>query len=83
MEPREKDKKSDLAKVEACALQLGEHFDAVQIFASRHEPTELAGTRFVTFGVGNWYTRYGLTREWVLSEEAKMSADASASKDED
>lgn len=48
------------------ALQLVEHFDSVQIIATkRHQ----AGTLIVPRGEGNWYARYGSVRDWVLRQE--------------
>ena len=51
------------------AEQLGEHFDTVQIFVTRHESGDKGGTLHNEAGVGNWYARYGQVREWVMQQE--------------
>lgn len=57
------------------ASQLGEHFDTVQIFASKHDPAEADGTVTLNYGVGNWYARYGQVIEWTIKhdEDARKS----------
>jgi len=59
--PKETSDDADLDMLKRYAAQIGEHFDTVQIFATRQE-----GDGAVTFcsGVGNWYTRYGQVRLW-------------------
>lgn len=59
----------DQKLVQDAIQTLVEHFDAVQIFASRHEQGESAGTVYVSEGRGNWYARYGQVRTWLLNEE--------------
>lgn len=49
--------------------QLGEHFDSVQIFATRHEHGTLDGTVTVQLGTGNWYARYGQIHEWLIKND--------------
>jgi hypothetical protein len=51
------------------ASRLAEHYDTVQIFCTRHEPTE-AGTVAVSFGYGNSYARLGQVREWCGNMKA-------------
>jgi hypothetical protein len=52
------------------ALQgLGEHFDSVQIFVTRHEAGEKGGTLAVKRGCGNIYARYGQIREWLIEQD--------------
>lgn len=48
---------------------LGEHFDTVQIFCTRHEPTEADGTIAIQKGVGNWFARYGHIRTWIAKQD--------------
>jgi hypothetical protein len=71
-------KDSDLAKVKAAASALGEHFDAVQIFATRHEAGELNGTVRVDFGVGNWFARFGHVVHWLQRERRANENEAEA-----
>jgi len=59
----------DVAMVRQHAEQLGEHFDSVQIFATRHEPGSLGGTVTVHLGVGNYYARYGQVCEWMVKQD--------------
>lgn len=49
--------------------QLSEHFDTIQIFATRHMPAELNGTRTVEYGSGNWYARYGQAKLWTVRHD--------------
>jgi hypothetical protein len=70
MNPTDPNVKADIARLETCLAHLGEHFDAVHIFATRHESGEEGGTIKVQKGVGNWYARYGQIVEFlVISEE--------------
>jgi hypothetical protein len=65
----------DLAMLKTHANQLAEHFDSVQIFATRHEAGTEDGTVTVNHGTGNWFARYGQIVEWVTKkrEEARLS----------
>jgi len=67
----------DLKIIEQHLCQLGEHFDSVQIFATRHDP-EAGGTVNAQMGSGNWFTRYGQVREWIIKEDARARAEALA-----
>lgn len=53
--------------------QLMEHFDNVQIFATRQNNDDDT-TITAHFGGGNWYARYGHVREWVTREEERARA---------
>jgi hypothetical protein len=57
----------DIDRVRAAARGLIEHFDTVQIFCTRHEGPETGTTR-VTFGLGNWFARFGQAVEWTEKE---------------
>lgn len=59
----------DTELVQRAAEQLGEHFDTVQIFVSRHMPAEADGTFTTQWGVGNWFARAGQIAEWVNANE--------------
>lgn len=61
----------DLQRVEAAAVALGEHFDSVHIFATRHEQGQAEGTINVSFGAGNWFTRYGQIKEWLVKTDER------------
>lgn len=54
--------------------ELGEHFDSVQLFVTRHEPEIEQGTITLQMGIGNWFARYGQVTEWVIkkNESARM-----------
>lgn len=54
----------DMKRVKAAAEVLIEHFDAVQIMATRSAP-DLDGTLNVSYGTGNWFARYGHAVDWV------------------
>jgi hypothetical protein len=67
--------------IEKAVTQLGEHFDTVQIFVTRHESGEKGGTLHNQSGVGNWYARYGQVREWVNQQEEVGRRDIEESKE--
>jgi len=48
---------------------LGEHFDSVQIFATRHESGEQGGTLKFSRGCGNFFARYGQIHEWIIKQD--------------
>ena len=65
-----------------CCAQMMEHFDSVQIFASRYEPE--VGTIIANFGAGNWFTRAGQVREWLCKEDQRSRNEiTNVSADED
>lgn len=61
----------DLERVQKAAQALGEHFDTVQIFVTRHESFSSDGTHHIARGLGNWFGRYGQVRDWILRVEAE------------
>ncbi len=61
-------KERDHAMLKRHVAQLAEHFETVQIFATRHS-AEHDGTVGAQWGEGNWYARYGQVKEWVVREE--------------
>lgn len=67
---REPTPDEDVAELERHALQLREHFDAVEIIAVRHLDDD-SGTAMVTCGKGNWYARSAAVREWVLKTDER------------
>ncbi len=52
--------------------QLGEHFDVVHVFCSRYSATDKPPTMAINRGSGNWFTRYGQIKEWVLYEDERI-----------
>lgn len=64
----------DRDRVKKMVEQLGEHFDTVQIFATRHVPGDDNGTICVNRGSGNWCARYGQITEWVKYEDERIRA---------
>lgn len=61
-------KDEDLELIQKALDTLGEYFDAVQIFATRHEESE-GGTIRVSKGVGNYYARYGHIALWMQKQK--------------
>ena len=49
------------------AAMLMEHFDCVQIFASKHKG-ETVGTITFNHGAGNYFARFGQVEKWVDEE---------------
>lgn len=49
--------------------QLGEHFDSVRIFATKHVGE---GTIALNRGQGNQYAVFGQVTEWITSDKAQM-----------
>ena len=64
--------------VKRAVEQLGEHFDSVQVFCSGYKPGGEDGTFTTNLGAGNWLTRFGQVREWVIYEEEKIRQHARA-----
>ncbi len=69
------DTDEDVKRVEQHANALAEHFDSVQIFVTRHEAGRKEGTVNVNLGAGNWFTRFGQVKEWILrvEEDTRLS----------
>jgi hypothetical protein len=74
MDPTDPNLKSDLARLDACLAHLGEHFDTVQIFTTKHDGGDDATTHSFKKGIGNWYARFGQVMEWVTqsNEDARI-----------
>lgn len=75
----------DDQRVLEAARALGEHFDTVHVFATRHDPAEKDGTVVCDEGVGNWYARQGQIEEWVefQKEQIRIAARKQAESEED
>lgn len=62
----ESERDRDMEMVKLACERLGEHFDTVHIFTTRHETGNEDGTVNVTYGIGNWFARYGQVQEWII-----------------
>jgi len=49
---------------------LSEHFDTVHVFCTNH-PNNAEGTRFYTWGAGNFYARKGQIQTWLEYEKGE------------
>ncbi len=56
------------AIIDDALVKLGEHFDCVQVLVTW--PTEERATAALFRGVGNWYARTGMAREFIERDEA-------------
>ena len=54
--------------LEDCVRWLGEDWDTVQVFVTRHEPGTMDGTISIEFGVGNIYARLGHVKDWIVKQ---------------
>lgn len=60
---------AELERIKRVVAELGEHYDTVQVFATRHEAGTLDGTINVQFGAGNWFARYGQVARWLAKQD--------------
>lgn len=67
---------SEVELVRKAVQQLGDHFETVQVFVSRHDPAILEGTRTINLGAGNWFTRYGQIKDWIIKTDEGIRMDA-------
>lgn len=58
----------ELQHVKDACSALGEHFDSVHIFATSYKGGD-KGTLHFQWGAGNWFSRFGQIRTWVLKQE--------------
>lgn len=73
----------DLDIVKRHCADLGEHFDSVQIFATRLKDEGDKGTVHVQYGSGNWFARYGHIRHWLITEDEDARISVRKEKEED
>ena len=59
----------DVDLVQKHVNQLIEMFDSVQVFCVRHDPANADGTIAVQIGAGNWFSRCGQVREWLVMQD--------------
>lgn len=73
----------DIQMIQMAVDRLGEHFDSVQIFCTRHEGA--SGTTRMAVGGGNWFARYGQIIYWLhqQQEDARQEAHQDHDGDED
>ena len=76
------DADKDMEMLQKALDALGEHFDSVQIFATRHDSGGSGGTIGVKRGCGNWFARYGQVREWMIQEEQSSRNNVAKEEDE-
>jgi hypothetical protein len=53
------------------AAMLGEHFDTIQIFVTRHV-AEDDDTITAHYGTGHWLARLGQVRDWVIQQDERV-----------
>ncbi len=57
---------SDIERLRKIANMLGEYYESVQIFVTRHDAADgEIGTVAVDYGSGNLYARLGQARDWL------------------
>ena len=59
----------DMAIIQHHADILRSHFDSVQIFVTR-QLDDKKQTQNACTGSGNWYSRYGYIRCWIVAQDA-------------
>lgn len=69
----------DRERIEKAVEALGEHFDAVQIFAVR---TDTDGTLTYSKGCGNWFARYGQIRTWLVKQDEYTKKEVQKEEDD-
>ncbi len=58
-----------LELVEKTAMQLGEHFDSVRVFATMPSEDGESNTATIDSGCGNFYAQLGQIHEWLLIQD--------------
>ena len=75
-------KDADMNLVRTHVEALGEHFDSVQIFCTRHSPGDMDGTVHLNLGSGNYFTRSGHVREWLIQQDEQARIHRRNNQDE-
>lgn len=75
-----KNKQSDECMLRNHIAALMEHFDSVQIFATR--PSINGGTVHCVDGGGNWFARYGQVSLWVTEQDLSVPGGCDDSEDD-
>lgn len=60
---------ADITMLKKHVAELGEHFDSVRIFVTRHDMESGGGTIGCSRGCGNWYSQVGQIGEWVRQQD--------------
>ncbi len=60
----------ELKLLDDACMRLGEHFDTVQIFVTRHDNDD-EGTVTAHLGHGNWFARRGQISEWLMKSNER------------
>lgn len=70
-DPEKNEELDQLTKlIDGAVMRLLEHVDSVQIFVTKHKPGgKDTSTLHYTWGDGNWFTRYGQIKAWVVRQE--------------
>lgn len=68
----------DMYLVKAASAGLCEHFDSVQIFATKRVNES---TISAVWGDGNYWARIGVVKDWVLKEDQRSRIEASKDSD--
>jgi hypothetical protein len=68
----------DVQRIKDALYVLQEHFDSVQILATRYEgeSSDAGGTTLIELGVGNWAARFGQAKRWVALEEHRIKRES-------
>lgn len=64
----------DMSIIKSHVAQISEHFETVQIIATRHD-AEHGGTVMASWGEGNWYGRFGSIKGWITQQEEQTRID--------
>lgn len=72
----------DIERVREHVEALAGKFDTVQIFVTRHDPTEESTVSY-NVGAGNWHARKGQVTEWVLQQDEASRLEAGGWPDGD
>lgn len=70
-EPNSNPNEAAAAAIRRATHELGEHFEAVQILATRQDGE---GTQRCFCGSGNFYARIGMAHEFIEEDRAKDAA---------
>lgn len=62
-------KDEDLKRLADAVNALSEHFDSVSIFVTRYDGGDDNGTVYLYKGFGNYFSRYGQIRHWLVAED--------------
>lgn len=74
---------ADMTRLKEACDNLCEHFDTIQIFATRvQDKTDgEEGTVSVTCGNGNWFARRGQIADWMIAQDAETRKNAERDDD--